>query len=694
MGGVADYGARLAQADSAPQDWLTAGRGPQETHNSPLAMINDGNVNRLGLLWSYDLDTKRGQHSTPLVVDGRIFTTSAWSKVQSFDGKSGRLLWQFDPKVSGRAAARACCDVINRGAAYWDGRVFVGTIDGRLIALEAHSGKQLWSAQTTDPNLMYTITGAPRVAAGVVIIGNSGGDMGQRGYVTAYDVESGKQRWRFYTVPGEPGKPDGAASDAVYAKFAAKTWAGDWWKEGKGKGGGSVWNAMVYDPQLDLIFIGVGNGAVWPRQMRAQDSGINLFVASIVALRPRTGEYVWHFQQTPGDSWDFDATSNMIVTDLALNGKVRKVLMQASKNGFFYILDRATGEFISGKPFVAGVNWASGLDPVTGHPNIVAEAHYDTTGKDFTVIPGPSGAHDWQPMSYSRKTGLVYIPARETSYIVALDPHFKPLHESIYAGIDLSKDNPPDSPAEKAAAFKGLKGYLVAWDPVAGREVWRTPNPTFDNGGAMSTDGNIVVQGNTEGFLVVYNATTGAKLWEFDARDAILGAPATWSKDATQYITIVVGYGGGTAMYGGEGGWGLNGPHRNKSRVLTFALDAKGTLPPREVIPRPRLTPPMQFANADAIKLGERSFNRTCLLCHGPNAVSGGITPDLRHSAALGNKEAWTAIVANGALESMGMRSFSTTFNADEIEAIRAYVISRAEIDARYQDPAPSYSHQ
>jgi alcohol dehydrogenase (cytochrome c)/quinohemoprotein ethanol dehydrogenase len=675
-----DFGRRLVNADTEPQNWMSTGRGYDETRHSPLTQINVDNVGRLGLAWSYDLDTDRGQEATPLVVDGVMYTTSAWSKVQAFDAASGKLLWQFDPKVSGADAAKSCCDVISRGPAYWDGMVYVGALDGRLIALDARTGKQVWSTLTVDNAQPYVITGAPRIIKGRVIIGNSGAERGVRGYVSAYDAKSGRMSWRFYTVPGEPGKADGAASDAAFAKFAARSWSGEWWTDQAGHGGGTVWDSMAYDPELDLLYIGVGNAGVWNPKYRSSGGGDNLFVSSILALRPETGEYVWHFQETPGDRWDYTATQHMVLAELKIGGRQRKVIMQAPKNGFFYILDRATGKFISGTPYVPNINWTTGLDKVSGRPTINPAALYEKTSKPFVAIPGTLGGHNWQPMAYNSQTGLVYIPVHETSTVLLNDPSYKALPNAFNGGVDLRGQALPDDPANKVAA---LKGYLLAWDPVAGKEVWRAANPTFDNGGVLSTAGNLVVQGDTEGFLNIYDARTGRKLWNFDAGSGIVAAPISWSAKGRQYISLVVGFGGGVALFGGEGAWGASGPRRNKSRVLTFALDGKASLPPREQTMQAPVGPPPQFANARMLEEGEQAFNRTCLMCHGPAAVSGGVLPDLRHSPAIADADTFFAIVHGGILGDAGMPSFKRSFTPAQIEAVRGYIISRARMDAK-----------
>lgn len=672
----ADFGKRIVNADAEPQNWLSTGRNYQETRFSPLTSVSDQNVGKLGLAWSYDLDTDRGQEATPLIVDGVIYTTSAWSKVQALDAVSGKLLWQFDPQVPKQTLVKSCCDAVNRGAAYWNGKVFVGTLDGRLIAIDAKTGKSLWSTVTVDQSKPYTITGAPRIVKGMVMIGNGGAEQGVRGYVSAYDAETGAQRWRFYTVPGEPGKRDGAASDAVLARVATNTWSGKWWTKSGGGGGGTVWDSMAYDPQLDLLYIGVGNAAYWNQRFRSPDGGDNLFVASVLALKPETGEYVWHYQETPGDRWDYTATQNMILADLKMGGKVRKVLLHAPKNGFFYVMDRATGELLSAKPIVK-VNWALGIDSKTKRPIINPEARYDETGRPFLAHPGGHGSHSWQPMAFSPLTGLVYIPVQLNALLYTPDPSFKPLPLGTNLGVFF--DTPDDS-ASLRAIRNSMGGYLLAWDPVANREVWRAPHPGNFNGGVLATAGNLVVQGDVDGVLNVYNAKTGLKLWSFDVGSAILAAPVTFSVNGQQYVTVLSGWGGAPAVINGPFGWSKSGIRPNKSRVLTFVLGGTKSLPPIQQAALPAVPVPAQLASPQVIQEGRNYYARTCISCHGPSVISGHpAVPDLRYSALMGDTEAWKAVVYDGILSDQGMVGFKANYSPAQIEAIRAYVIERAK---------------
>ncbi|MBL4864991.1 MAG: PQQ-dependent dehydrogenase, methanol/ethanol family [Pseudomonadales bacterium] len=395
---------RIVSADEEPQNWLSHGRTYSEQRYSPLDKVNDSNAAELGLAWYYDIPIKRGMEATSLVIDGRLYTTSGWSNVYALDAKTGKELWTFDPQVPREWGRYACCDVVNRGVAAWGDNLYLGTIDGRLIAIDAGSGKEVWSTLTIDPSNPYTITGAPRIIDGKVIIGNGGAELGVRGYVTAYDADTGKELWRFYTVPGNPA--DGFEDDTQ--KMAAETWKGEWWKSG---GGGTVWDAMAYDPELDLLYIGVGNGTPWDRDIRSPGGGDNLFLSSVVALKADTGKYAWHYQTTPGDSWDYTATQSIVLADLEIDGTQRKVLMQAPKNGYFYVIDRKTGELISANNYVP-VNWSTGVDLSSGRPNEVAAARYPDPDKPFLQFPSPFGGHNCILCPTAQKQALFTYPLR------------------------------------------------------------------------------------------------------------------------------------------------------------------------------------------------------------------------------------------------------------------------------------------
>lgn len=660
-------GARIIAArDGEADNWLAHGRTYDEQRFSPLTQINDSTAPRLGLAWSIDLDTNRGQEATPIVVDGIMYISTAWSKVKAIDAATGSILWEFDPEVPGKDAVKGCCDVVNRGVAVWQGKVYVGAFDGRLIALDAATGEKIWETKTVDGSKPYTITGAPRVVKGKVLIGNAGAELGVRGYVSAYDANTGRQIWRFYTVPGDPAK----GFEQSVLKDAAKTWTGKYWALG---GGGTVWDAMAHDLELDLLYVGVGNGSPWDRNIRSPGGGDNLFLSSIVALRPDTGEYVWHFQTTPGDNWDYTATQHMILADLKIGARTRQVIMQAPKNGFFYVLDRRTGEFLSGKPIVK-VTWATGLD-AKGRPIENPEARY-TSGKPWLAFPGPNGAHNWQPMAFNPTTGLVYIPAQDAPYLYKSDPNFRPQKIGFNTGTDMGAEPLPRDPEARRKFFSGVKGFLLAWDPVQQREAWRVPYPGTTNGGILTTAGNIVVQGNAAGQLSVFRATDGKRLWTSDVQTAALAAPVTYAVRGIQYISLLVGTGGGHFLLSGEVAE-HSGKQRNVSRVLTFRLDGKHSLPPLAPLDRGPLAPPKSVASTAEIAQGKTLFHKYCGVCHGGAAHSGGVIPDLRHSGTLDN-DGWFDVVMDGALESQGMVSFASEIDRRQAAAIRSYVIARA----------------
>ena len=651
--------------------WSKHGRTADEQRFSPLEQITSQNVDQLGLAWFHDLDTRRGQEATPIMVDGVLYVSTAWSKVVAFDAASGEVLWDYDPEVPREWAVRGCCDVVNRGVAVEEGKVLLGTFDGRLIALDAKSGSEVWSVDTIiDRDRYYTITGAPRVVKGKVLIGNGGGEFGVRGYVTAYDLGTGQQAWRFFTVPGNP--DDGFEDPAM--ELAAETWTGEWWKVG---GGGTVWDSMAYDADLDLLYIGVGNGSPWNPAARSPEGGDNLFLSSIVALRPDTGEYVWHYQTTPGDQWDYTATQHMILADLEIEGAQRQVIMQAPKNGFFYVLDRATGEFISAEPF-APVNWADGVDPETGRPNIKPEARYHTSGEPWEGTPGPLGAHNWHPMAYNPETGLVYIPSQTMGFPYIADKDFEMLDLAVNLGIDLDAAGLPSDQAIRDQIRSSLQGHLLAWDPVAQEARWSVPLGGPWNGGVLATSGDLVFQGNRSGRFVAYDAGTGEELWASDAQTGIVAAPITYSIDGEQYVAVVAGWGGILPLLIGELSWVDDKPQVNRSRVLVYKLGGTAQLPEPYDVARTKAVAPAPFGSPAQIAQGKGLYARYCAGCHGDTAVSGGVLPDLRYAFALGDRDVWEAIMVDGALEQNGMVAFASVLGEDKREALRAYITQRA----------------
>jgi quinohemoprotein ethanol dehydrogenase len=673
-------GARIIQADG--NEWLSYGRTYDEQRFSPLDQINAGNIGELGLAWYADMDTARGQEATPLVIDGKIYITTAWSKVKAYDAVTGKPLWDFDPKVPGETGVKACCDVVNRGLAAWGNMLFLGTLDGRLIALDRGTGREIWSKVTVDQAKSYTVTGAPRVIDGMVIIGNGGAEFGVRGFVAAYDAATGKQLWKFYTVPDRPG-----ANEAEYMKTAESTWKGEYWNIG---GGGTVWDAMAYDPQLGLLYVGVGNGSPWNQAYRSPGGGDNLYLSSIVAIRVKTGEYAWHYQTTPGETWDYTATQHIMLADLEIGGKTRKVLMQAPKNGFFYVIDRATGEFISANNFVP-VNWATGVDPVSGRPIENPEARVDKTGKPFVVSPGPLGAHNWHPMAYDAKQKLVFIPAQITAYPYIPAAGWKPSKLGFNVGMDTAGNAMPADNAIREAAKKATKGVLIAWDPVAQKERWRVTLGGPWNGGVLATAGGLVFQGNAMGNFVAYDSTQGKELWSFPAQTGVVAAPMTFAIDGQQYVAVLAGWGGAWAITAGVLS-DMSGPVRNISRLLVFKLGGKAKLPAMPAADELPLDPPALTAAADVVAGGAALYGRYCTVCHGDAAIQasgrGGIIPDLRYSGTLTSAENWQMIVHGGALKDNGMVSFAQVMDKGQADSIRHYVIARANEDVKLKGAA------
>ena len=650
--------ARLRNADADVSNWLTHGRTYSEERFSPLDAIHRDNVQDLGLLWSYDLGSNRGVEATPIVVEGVLFTTGPWSIVYAIDARTGEALWTHDPQVPRAHGAKACCDVVNRGVAVYKGRVHSATLDGRLLALDAATGEVLWEVTTVDPERPYTITGAPRVIAGNVIIGNGGAEYGVRGYVSAYAADTGEQVWRFYTVPGDPSQP----FESPAMQMAAATWTGEWWKVG---GGGTAWDSFAYDPELDLLYVGTGNGSPWSRYARSPGGGDNLFVSSILALRPATGELVWYYQTTPGDNWDYTSTQHLILADLEIEGAMRKVVMQAPKNGFYYVLDRETGEFLSARPYVE-VTWAERLDPDSGRP--VEARDTDYRDETRTIKPSPFGAHNWHPMSYHPGTGLVYIPAMDIPGVFRLDRSwtYTPGSWNTYNDPTELQSVPPEL----------VSGALLAWDPKQQREVWRVPYALPWNGGTLATGGGLVFQGTADGRVVAYDAADGRLLWESPAGTGVVAPPVTYEVDGVQYVTVMAGWGGAFALIGGEAAQAAG--VRSVGRVLTYALGGAAPPPASEPFPDGPPRPPLPVtASAAQIEEGANLFHHWCAVCHGIGAVAGGVIPDLRYANAEAH-ERFQSITLGGLYLNRGMPSFAGRLDPDEVESIRGYVLSLA----------------
>ncbi len=637
-----------------------------EPHYSGLTQISRDTVRRLSLAWSLDLENEHTLETTPLAIDGILYFSGQMSVVYAVDGATGKLLWRHDPETwKRRPAHMRYIFPANRGVAYADGKVFVGTLDGRLIALNARTGREIWSTSTVEERSLRTITGAPRIAGDLVVIGNGGGDFGSRGYVTAYSTATGEQQWRFFTAPGDPA--EGYEQPAM--KMAAATWSGQWWKSGTG---GTVWNGMVYDPDSKLLFIGTGNSGPYNPKLRNPDGRDNLFLASIVAVDAKSGRYVWHYQVNPNEAWDYKAAADMILATIKINGKPRKVVMQAPTNGFFYVLDRGTGQLISAEKY-GKVTWAERIDLKSGRPVEAPGIRYES--KPVTIWPGPYGAHNWQPMSFSPRTGLVYIPTIQAGATYASLDQFvsKPVLPSAktpFAGATMISFLKPS--ADEAT------GGIVAWDPIQQKARWRVNFPRLWNGGTMVTAGDIVFAGDGEGILHGFDATTGREVWRFDAKLGIVGAPMSYRVGRTQDVSLLVGFGGATGFSTDlvSHGWKYGAQPR---RLLTFALDGKAQLP--RTAPRNErvdaLDPPDFVIDDKAAERGAALFVN-CAMCHGGGARSAGVPgPDLRESPVALDQAAFSSLLSNGGLEANGMPRFQD-YSQDELRDLYMFIRSKA----------------
>jgi len=670
---------RIINAESEPGNWIAHGRTYEEQRFSPLLKINKESVSDLGLAWYKDMGTNRALEATPIVVDGIMFFTSTWSRVYAVEAKTGKTIWKFDPEVPGEWARKACCDIVNRGVAVYEGKVFFASLDGRLFSLNAETGEKIWEVDTiTDRSRAYTITGAPRAAKGKVFIGNGGAEYGVRGYVTAYDSETGEQVWRFFTVPGDPSL--GFEDPAM--EMAAKTWKGtDWWEFG---GGGTVWNSIVYDPDFNNVYLGVGNGSPWTREIRSPGGGDNLFLASIVAVDADTGKYKWHYQTTPEDNWDYTAVQDMALADMEVDGEQKKVLLQAPKNGFFYVIDRSNGKVLRAHPFAA-VTWATHVDLETGRPVENPDVDYSENGS--FVLPGPLGAHNWQAMSVDLDSGLVYIPAQENAFFYAIDENYK--KTGIYKrnpgrwnmGIEMS--SLAQNVLANLESMPEPGGFLKAFNPLTGETKWSVPIPHYWNGGVLGTAGGLVFQGDALGMFSAYDKETGERLWEFNTYTSMLAPPISFEIDGEQYVSVLTGSGGGD-LFGGEPLPPIeiqaSLTYNNFGRLLVFKLGGKEKLP----IPDVRDTTIPEQALADAsvaqIQNGESNYNQYCAVCHGFVVKSAGGLPDLR-KMTTGTHDLFNKIVLEGILGSNGMAGFADVLSEEEVSNIHHYVRARAHED-------------
>jgi quinohemoprotein ethanol dehydrogenase len=683
-----------------PQNWFTGGRDADGTYFSPLAKIDPNNIGKLGFAWSYDLgEPMRGQEATPIVIDGVMYTSGTWGYVYAVDAASGKELWRFDPKADLQAGRNPCCDLVNRGVAVSNGKVYVASVDGRLHALNAATGKQLWEADTiVDHKLPYSSTGAPLIAGGVVIIGNSGGDMGHgavRGYISAYDLASGAFKWRFFTVPPAVGQPYENPELAA----ADKTW--DAHRKPEFKGGATVWDGFAYDAKLNLVYFGTGNASPYDLRQVGPSKFDALYATCIIAVDATTGRMAWYYQETPHDSWDYDAVEKLILADISIGGTRRSVIMQASKNAFFYVLDRKTGELLSAKNF-AFLNWASGVDMKTGRPVVTAQAQWHDGAKN--IYPSWMGAHTWNPMSYSTQTRLVYIPVIDvpTIWVDLLHNGSKvPYVEGFFTAQGLIPDATYDSkdatrvygPVPDESAIKAMRHVnpvrelIRAWDPVAAKAVWEHETSSGirgNDGGVMSTAGNLVFQGRGSGELWVYAADTGKVLKVIKTGSHIMAAPMTYAVNGEQYVAVQAGYGGTSITVGPIPPSSAALKYQNTNRIIAFKIGG-GAVPTPPLRTEPVLEkPPEQKATQAQIDAGEIVFIAQCQRCHqlGPSS-----TPDLRRLND-GLHVAFKDIVLRGILAPAGMERFDDILSEQDVENVHAYFIDQSWLAYKAQQSA------
>ena len=657
---------------SPGKEWLNYGRTYKEQRYSPLAEINKNNVNELDLAWSFKFDTARGMEATPIMHNGVLYVSTGWSHVHAINARTGAEIWHYDAKVPKAHLAKTCCGPVNRGVAIWQKdemsplQVFFGSLDGRLIALDALTGKENWSVQSTPTDGNYSITGAPRIVKDMVIIGNGGGELGVRGYISAYDVSSGEMRWRFYTVPGDRNKPQ--ESEAL--EKALSSWSGDEWYK-LGGGGGTVWDTLVFDPDLDILYIGTGNGSPWNRDLRSPGGGDNLYLSSIVAINPNDGKYIWHYQTTPKENWDYTATQQLILAELTIKGEERKIIMQAPKNGFFYVLDRVTGELLSAEKF-GHVTWATHVDMATGRPVESEFADYQKNGGSY-LWPSPFGAHNWQPMSYSQKTGYIYIPVQSFPAYFTGQKEVRYLENRWNTGVDLNEIRGPQSWVAGRAVMDALVyGELVAWDPIKNERAWTVRHPKPSNGGTLSTAGNLVFQGTWDGVFTAYDAANGDQLWQYQSDSAILAGPITYELDGDQYVAVAQGSGGVVMLTIGDE---VRKNTVNQNRLLVFkrGKSEKGFLPIDDSVVQ--IQPLYGHSDTDdaTIKNGEYLYHTNCASCHGIDATSNYVVPDLRYMTEKTHED-FATIVLGGSLTHKGMIGFYETLNLDDVNMIHEYL--------------------
>ena len=653
--GWVDEARIIAAGEAEPGSWLAHGQTYDELRFSTLTDINRDTVGTLGLAWVKNLDNPFRQQSTPLVIDGVMYFTDPWSVAYAVDAKTGEEIWRFDPETNRDSMRYSCCGgPANRGMAAYKGRLYFATFDARLIAVDQATGEKVWDVDTTHypTNNPYTITGAPRAVHGLVFIGQSSSEFGLRGHLSAYDADTGELAWRFFTVPGDPSKP----FEHPELEEAAKTWSGEWWKLG---GGGTVWHSIVYDAKFDQLLFGTGNGAPWPRKIRSPGGGDNLFLGGVMSVNANTGRMNWFYQMTPADNWDFNACQDIALLDMEIDGKVRSVLLQGPKNGFFYVLDRENGELLRANPYVR-LNWASHIDMDTGRPVENPEMAYDE--KAQWVLPSNAGGHSWQAMAVDPNRGIAYLPVQDMAAWYGLPQSFLDTGEfeldpnRMSLGVDMR-------PHEDAPPRPEASGYLKAIDPLTGEEVWSVQRATPYNGGALATAGGLVFQGDAAGQLAAYDADSGSLLWEYDTRGNTPASPITYAIDGEQYLAVLVGR-----------DWQRE---ESDGRLMVFKLGAEaGQVTSEQIGTADIPEPPPLTASEEDVGRGEVLYNRTCVGCHGIGAVAT-INADLRMMSGE-THERFQDIVRGGVLADKGMLSFAAAVNEEEAELIRQYVISQA----------------
>ncbi len=515
---------------------VSYGMSPQAHRFSPLTAINKDTIKDLVPVWSFSFggEKQRGQETQAIVYDGIIYVTGSYSRLFAIDARTGEEVWQHDARLP--EGILPCCDVINRGAAIWGDMVYYATLDAKVVALDRKTGKVVWSKKVDDYQEGYTITAAPIVVKGKVIIGNAGGEFGVIGRVRALDAKTGDIVWERPTIEGHMGTLNGKPSTMTGKQGAS--WPGDLWKTG----GGAPWNGVTYDPDTNLLFTGSGNPSPWNSHMRPGD---NLYSASKLALNADTGEIAWHLQTTPGDGWDFDSMTEVIPFDMDQGGKTIKAVASADKNGFFYVVDRANGKLIRAFPFVEKITWAKGID-ANGRPDYVAanrppDPKNTAKGESVWVIPNFLGGKNWNPMAYSPQTGLFYVPANEWGMDIWNEPiAYKKGAAYLGAGFTIKP------------VFESHIGALKAIDPKTGQTKWVHKNPAPLWGGVLVTGGGLVFTGTPEGFLKAFDAATGEEVWKFQTGSGVISSPITWEMDGAQYIGVTSGWGGAVPLWGGE----------------------------------------------------------------------------------------------------------------------------------------------